>query len=131
MFVKRNVLLGLSGSVLVLSMVGVSAQAAEEAPYSVVDGKVDQATFEGWQSYRTSGCGQCHGGAGQGGAAPSLVERLKTIDKDTFKKSVLEGKSLMPPWKGNPKVVENIDKIYAYLKARSDGVLGEEKPEKQ
>lgn len=43
----------------------------------------------------------------------------------------MEGKNLMPPWKNNKLVMGNIDKIYAYLKARSDGVLGEGKPEKQ
>ncbi len=105
--------------------------ASADTPYTVVDGKIDKDTFTGWQTYRTTGCGQCHGGAGQGGAAPSLVDRLKTIDQAQFNKSVLEGKNLMPPWKGNPKVVENIDKIYAYLKARSDGALGEGKPEVQ
>jgi mono/diheme cytochrome c family protein len=107
------------------------AAASAAAPYTVVDGKIDKDTFSGWQAYRTTGCGQCHGGAGQGGAAPSLVDRLKSIDQAQFNKSVLEGKNLMPPWKGNPKVVANIDKLYAYLKARSDGALGEGKPEVQ
>lgn len=79
--------------------------AADEKPYSVVDGKVDAHTFKGWQIYRTGGCGTCHGGAAEGGAAPSLVERLKSIDKEQFMNSVQNGKNLMPPWKGNPKIV--------------------------
>jgi mono/diheme cytochrome c family protein len=107
------------------------AAAGGDKPYSVVDGKVDANTFVGWQTYRTGGCGSCHGGAGQGGAAPSLVDRLKTITQDQFNTAVLDGKNLMPPWKSNKKIVDNMDKLYAYLKARSDGVLGEEKPVKQ
>jgi len=108
-----------------------AAAAGGDKPYSIVDGKVDANTFEGWQTYRVAGCGQCHGGAAQGGAAPSLVERLKTISQEQFNTSVLEGKNLMPPWKNNKKVVDNLDKLYAYVKARSDGALGEDKPVKQ
>jgi hypothetical protein len=37
----------------------------------------------------------------------------------------------MPPYISDPRVVDNIAKIYSYLKARSDGALGEGKPEKQ
>jgi mono/diheme cytochrome c family protein len=118
-------------SVLAEEAPAAAPAAGGDKPYTITGGKVDEATFTGWQTYRTVGCGQCHGGSGQGGAAPSLVERLKTVDKATFTTSVMNGKNLMPPWKGNPKVVANIDKIYAYLKARSDGALGEEKPEKQ
>jgi len=34
----------------------------------------------------------------------------------------------MPSWENNPMVNQNIQNIYRYLKARSDGVLGEDKP---
>jgi hypothetical protein len=30
---------------------------------------------------------------------------------------------VMPGWSENPNVMKHIDKLYAYLKARSDGVL--------
>ena len=34
----------------------------------------------------------------------------------------------MPRWENNPMVNQNIQNIYRYLKARSDGVIGEDKP---
>ena len=34
----------------------------------------------------------------------------------------------MPKWRNNPAVRDNVDNIYRYLKARSDGVLGPDKP---
>ena len=30
---------------------------------------------------------------------------------------------VMPPWKENPNVMKYVDQLYAYLKARADGVL--------
>ena len=35
----------------------------------------------------------------------------------------------MPQWKHNPAVKERIQGLYGYLKARSDGVLGPDRPE--
>lgn len=71
--------------VVLITAVSCLTALAGETPYNVKDGKVDAFTFEGWQKYRAGNCGQCHGGAGQGGAAPSLVERLKTISEEQFK----------------------------------------------
>ncbi len=34
----------------------------------------------------------------------------------------------MPRWENNPVVKDNVQKIYRYLKARSDGALGPDKP---
>ena len=127
---KRKLAVILSSAFFAAMAVSASARAEGEKPYSVVDGKVDAHTYEGWQAFRHAGCGTCHGGAGQGGAAPSLVERLKTVSYEQFKNSVTNGKNLMPPWGTNKLVMENLDNIYAYLKARSDGVLGEGKLEK-
>lgn len=104
---------------------------AGDKPYTIVDGKVDENTFQGWQTYQTGECGVCHGESGQGGSAPSFVKLLNTLSKDQFVNSVTTGKGLMPPFKTNHNVIDNIDKIYSYLKARSDGALGGGKPEKQ
>jgi len=35
---------------------------------------------------------------------------------------------LMPAWEGDPKVKPHLSDLYAYLKARSDGVLEPGKP---
>ncbi len=109
---------------LFLMLAVINSFAAEdEKPYQVIDGKIDENTFEGWRSYRGGTCGQCHGGAGQGLIA-SLGEKID--DKDRFIKLVTNGNpgTPMPPFKNNKRVMDNLDNIYAYIKARSDGVLG-------
>ncbi len=117
-------------SVIILGLAATISFANEgDKPYQVVDGKIDNNTFEGWKSFRGNGCGTCHGGAGQGGAGPNLTVSLKEkIDKERFVETVTNGRSgtLMRPFKTSPRVMDNLDNIYAYLKARSDGVLGPE-----
>jgi sugar lactone lactonase YvrE len=104
-----------------------------DKPYKIINGKVDEHTFQGWQAYREKeiNCDLCHGMSGQALAPLNLVERLKTISKEEFVDSVIAGKGLMPPFIANKRAIDNLDKIFAYLKARSDGALGEGKPEKQ
>ncbi len=111
---------------LLLTFAVINSFAAEdEKPYQVIDGKIDENTFEGWKAYRGGTCGQCHGGAGQGLIA-SLAEKID--DKARFIKLVKNGTpgTPMPPFKKNIRVMDNLDNIYAYIKARSDGVLGTE-----
>lgn len=100
-----------------------------DKPYQVIDGKIDANTFEGWRSFRGGTCGMCHGGAGQGGAGPNLTVSLaEKIDKKMFIETVTNGRpgTLMKPFKNNNRVIDKLDNIYAYLKARSEGVLGPE-----
>ena len=115
---------------ILLTLTATIAFAVEdEKPYQVIDGKIDKNTFEGWRSFRGGTCGVCHGGAGQGGAGPNLTLSLvEKIDKAKFIEIVTNGRSgtLMKPFKNNNRVIDNLDNIYAYLKARTDGVLGPE-----
>ena len=117
-------------SVIFLGLATTISYANEgDKPYQVVDGKIDTNTFEGWKSFRGNGCGTCHGGAGQGGAGPNLTVSLQEkINKERFVETITNGRSgtLMRPFKTSPRVMDNLDNIYAYLKARSDGVLGPE-----
>ena len=117
-------------SVIIIGLATTISFANEgDKPYQVVDGKIDTNTFEGWRNFRGGGCGTCHGGAGQGGAGPNLTVSLKEkITHELFVETVTNGRNgtLMRPFKTNPRVMDNLDKIYAYLKARSDGVLGPE-----
>jgi mono/diheme cytochrome c family protein len=100
----------------------------EGKPYKVVDGRIDQDTVEGWKIFRGIGtCATCHGPAGQGGVGSDLTEALKErVDYELFKQIVTNGKpgTMMKPFKTNKAVMDNIDRLYAYLKARADGVLG-------
>ncbi len=121
----------------------VSAQKAdkpdwEAKPYTVLDGKVDMATYNGYRRYDNA-CLRCHGPDGAGSSyAPSLVDSLKQIDYEKFVETVIYGKKdvstsqqlVMPAFGEVEDVVNNLDDIYTYLKARSDGVVGRGRPER-
>ncbi len=114
------------------------AQTADQKPYTVKDGKVDKATYNGWRRY-TESCLRCHGPDGAGSSyAPSLVDSLKQMSEDQFKEVVVNGRqnvttaseNVMPPFGTVEDVMLYLDDIYAYLKARSDGVVGRGRPER-
>jgi len=95
-------------------------------PYTVVDGyKVDANTMNGFRAWRAAACDRCHGAAQQGLVGPSLIESFKTMDRDTFYKTVTEGRleKGMPSFKASPSVMDHKDGLYAYLKGRSDGAI--------
>jgi mono/diheme cytochrome c family protein len=105
---------------------------AEEPLYTVVDGnKVDPETLKGFKAWRAAACDRCHGANQQGLVGPSLIERLKTLTKDEFVKTVTEGRleKGMPSFKTSKMVMSNIDHLYAYLKGRSDGAITKSKVE--
>ncbi len=107
---------------------------ADDKPYTVTDGQaLDSATFNGYKLYR-NWCARCHGSYAQGMVGPNLADSLNVISKDEFIASVTHGKmgqiGMMPAWESNPQVMEGMDQIYAYLKARADGAIGEVKPSK-
>ncbi|HXY99959.1 MAG TPA: cytochrome c [Stellaceae bacterium] len=122
-----------------LAWAGAVVPAAEEngeKPYTVKDGKVDPHTYNGWRRY-TESCLRCHGPDGAGSSyAPDLTESLKHIDEDQFKEVVVNGRmevnaaadKVMPPFGEVEDVMYYLDDIYAYLKARSDGVLDRGRP---
>ena len=113
--------------------------AAEEKPYKVdPDGTVDWPTFSGFRRFNSE-CFVCHGPDGVGSSfAPALVDSLKTMTYEQFLDVVTNGKTevntavqkKMPTFGTNPNVMCYIDDIYAYLKARSDGVVGRGRPAK-
>jgi mono/diheme cytochrome c family protein len=113
------------------------AAASEAKPYTVKDGKVDMGTYKGYLYYGDS-CMRCHGPDGLGSSyAPNLTDSLHHLTKDQFEETVINGKKdvnqssdlVMPSFGLNQDVAENLDNIYAYLKARSDGALGRGHPE--
>jgi mono/diheme cytochrome c family protein len=117
------------------TVASTTTASATEGLYSVVDGnKLDAHSYAGFKLFR-NWCARCHGTYGQGMVGPDLAESLKFISKEQFYDTVENGKSgrigSMPSWNANVQVMENIDQLYAYLKARSDGAIGVEKPQKQ
>jgi mono/diheme cytochrome c family protein len=103
-----------------------TAAFAQSAPYKVVDGyKVDAETMKGFRTWRAAACDRCHGPNQEGLVGPSLLNSLKTLSKDDFKKTVTEGRleKGMPSFKTSQQVMDNLDHLYAYLKGRSDGAI--------
>lgn len=111
---------------VLMTSVAVPATALSDPLYTVVDGyKVDPNTMQGFRTWRSAACDRCHGPNQEGLVGPSLIERLKVLTPDEFKTTVLGGRLAkgMPSFGENPKVVEHIDQLYAYLKGRSDGAI--------
>lgn len=109
----------------------------EEKLYSIVDGKVDQGTYNGWRRYHAS-CHTCHGPDGLGSSyAPSLVDA--PMSYEDFTEVVINGRqnvttsqqSVMPAFGTVMDVATYIDDLYAYLQARADGALGRGRPQRQ
>ena len=92
--------------------------------YTVEDGnKVDTKTLAGWKTWRALACERCHGAEQQGLVGPSLVESLKSLTKEEFHTTIMNGRldKGMPPFSSSKMVTENWEGLYAYLKGRSDG----------
>ncbi len=130
-------LLGVSALALSENARADSAPAESDAkPYIVQNGRVDHHVFNGYRRYGDN-CLRCHGPDGAGSSyAPALVDSLKHMTKEQFENTVINGRqdvntanqNVMPAFGLNPDVVENLDDIYGYLKARSDGALGRGRP---
>jgi len=127
-----------AGAVMAATALAASATAeeAEPPPYDghiqcEIEGDPSTCQIDLWltRGYRAfSQCQVCHGLTGAGSTiGPSLVQKLRQIDLDRFMEVVVNGYEgqigVMPGWGTNPNVMNYIDQLYAYLKARSDGVL--------
>src|SRR6266700_241305 len=92
----------LSAAALMANRTADSAHAADQdsaALYTVQDGdKVDPKTLEGWKTWRALACERCHGAEQEGLVGPSLVDSLKTLSKEDFHTTVINGR----PEKGMP-----------------------------
>ena len=126
-----TVFLGLTGLVALTSVALPDAPREEAAkPYQIVDGKVDKRTYNGFLRYNAV-CNHCHGPDGVGGSfGPSLIEAPMMIEE--FRDAVLAGRAkgnfVMKGFADDPNVAPFVDDIYAYLRARTDGVIGRGRP---
>jgi hypothetical protein len=117
----------LSAAAPMVSRTADSVRAEDQnsgAPYTVQDGdKVDPKTLDGWKTWRALACERCHGAEQEGLVGPSLVDSLKTLSKEDFHTTVINGRPEkgMPPWGASEMVQKNWEGLYAYLKGRSDG----------
>jgi mono/diheme cytochrome c family protein len=121
----------LLGALLAAPLAGADDQVKTDL-YTVVDGfKVDADTLLGFRAWRAAACDRCHGANQEGMVGPSLVESLKTLSPDDFKKTITDGRleKGMPAFKTSKMVMGNLDHLYAYLKGRSDGAIKRAKVE--
>jgi methanol metabolism-related c-type cytochrome len=102
------------------------------------DGTVDWYTYSGYRRYNSE-CLRCHGPDGAGSSyAPALTDSLKTLSYSDFLGVVASGKKdvnaaqdlVMPSLGVDKNVMCYIDDIYIYLRARSTGALGRDRPPK-
>ena len=94
-------------------------------PYKVYpDGKVDFATYRGFNLYGNI-CARCHGFGALGTSfAPALANSLKSMSYEAFVTTVINGRvnvtsansNDMPSFGDNPTIVKYLNSIYAYLK---------------
>jgi methanol metabolism-related c-type cytochrome len=130
----------LFGAILFLPFQNTSSSAADDTQRYHIDpdGTVDWRIFNGYRRYHAI-CHTCHGPDGLGSSfAPNLTDSLKTMSYDQFIDTVVNGRvevntaadKRMPALGTDPNVMCYIDDIYAYLKARSDGVVARGRPEK-
>ena len=108
------------------------AQEVRNELYTVVDGvRVDGNTLSGFKTWRSAACDRCHGANQEGMVGPSLIDSLKRLSKDEFVTTVTNGRldKGMPSFSENKQVVDNIERLYAYLKGRSNGDIKRAKVE--
>ena len=139
MTVVRYLPLALAALAIVNLSFASSTLAAEIPKYTVKDGKVDKGTYNGYRRFHGT-CHACHGQDAMGTSfGPALAESLKTVDYDTFVKTVMEGRQVtdatgavkaMPSFGKDPNITKHLDDIYRYLTARADGALPPGRPKK-
>jgi methanol metabolism-related c-type cytochrome len=139
LFALAVLVIGIFFGTLLLLAPGMRAHAADnKLPYKIVDGKVDLPTFNGYRRYGES-CMRCHGPDGAGSSyAPDLTDSLKHMTEDQFAAVVINGRknvttsseNVMPSFGMTEDVVNYLNDIYGYLKARSDGALGRGRPKR-
>jgi mono/diheme cytochrome c family protein len=124
------------GAALMAATLGARGDQPAPKPYSIQNGKVDKKTYNGWRRY-TESCMRCHGPDGAGSSyAPDLVDSAKHMTQDQFNEIVVNGKTevntanqnVMPPFGTVEDVMNYLDDIWAYLKARADGAVGRGRP---
>ena len=133
--VTRRTLLGFT-LILVFSTAAASAEAQElrDQYHRAPRDTVTQDVYDGWKQYNLN-CARCHGEDVQGTTiAPHLVVSLKpdgpVNTKELFIQTVCAGRPAkgMPSWCALGMEMPTIDKIYAYVKGRSDAKLGQGRP---
>jgi mono/diheme cytochrome c family protein len=125
-----------AGVALAAAALGPRAEAQEvrDQYHQAPKDTVDQATYDGWKQYNLN-CARCHGEDVLGSTiAPHLVMSLKPdgpiATREAFLQVVCAGRPEkgMPSWCALGMDPPTIEKIYAYVKARSDAKMSPGRP---
>ncbi len=92
------------------------------------DCQVSDDVYVGWRIYHSS-CNHCHGqDAGGSSFAPGLVEPLRSMEKARFMQVTGEGYQgelgVMPGFADNPNINNKLEPLFAFLRARAQGLPG-------
>jgi mono/diheme cytochrome c family protein len=126
-----------SAGVLVAAMAAgsrVEAQELRDQYHAAPRDTVTQEVYDGWKQFNLN-CARCHGEDVLGTTiAPHLIVSLKPDGpintKEAFLQVVCAGRPAkgMPAWCSLGMDPGTIEKIYAYVKARSDGKMAPGRP---
>jgi len=107
-----------------------SADSTQQQQQAVDKLAVNQSEYNGWKTFAVN-CTRCHGEDGVGSTiAPNLMKALREhVDHEVFVTTVKNGRpdKGMPTW-GPLLTDKQVEDLYAYLKARSEGRLAPGRP---
>ena len=113
---------------------GAVAQDLRDAYHQAPRDTVSQEVYDGWKQFNLN-CARCHGEDVLGTTiAPHLIMSLKPNGpintKELFVQTVCAGRPVkgMPAWCALGMEIPTIDKIYSYVKARSDAKMSPGRP---
>jgi mono/diheme cytochrome c family protein len=119
---------------LTAAATSVRAQELRDQYHQAPRDTVTQEVYDGWKQYNLN-CARCHGEDVQGTTiAPHLILSLKpegpVNTKELFLQTVCAGRpdKGMPSWCALGMEPATINKIYAYVKGRSDAKLAPGRP---
>jgi len=131
----RRIALG-AGILVAASTITTRAMAQElrDAYHTAPRDTVSQDVYDGWKQFNLN-CARCHGEDVLGTSfAPHLIVSLKPDGpintKALFVQTVCAGRPAkgMPSWCALGMELPTIDKIYGYVKARSDAKMAPGRP---
>jgi mono/diheme cytochrome c family protein len=129
MLLGATLIFGLSASAA-----SVHAQELRDQYHSAPRDTVSQEIYDGWKQFNLN-CARCHGEDVQGTTiAPHLILSLKADGpintKELFVQTVCAGRPAkgMPSWCALGMEPAIINKIYAYVKGRSDAKIAPGRP---
>jgi len=133
--VFRRAVLGTGIAVGVLAVARrAEAQELRDAYHPAPRDTVSQEVYDGWKQFNLN-CARCHGEDVLGTTiAPHLIMSLKPDGpintKELFMQTVCAGRPEkgMPAWCALGMEIPTIEKIYSYVKARSDAKVAPGRP---